>query len=132
MGLQPKTVMVIRRDGSENEVAIEAVNVGDTILVKPGEKIAVDGMVSSGSSYVDESMLSGEPVPVLKTENEKVFAGTINQKGSFRFQAVNVGMETMLAQVISMVTDAQGSTETVNNWANKDSGIIVHVGISIN
>src|SRR3546814_11780708 len=109
MGLQPKTVMVIRRDGSENEVAIEAVNVGDTILVKPGEKIAVDGMVSSGSSYVEESMLRGEPVPVLKTENEKVFAGTINQKGSFRLQAVKVGKEKMLAQNMSMSQDTQGS-----------------------
>jgi len=80
MGLQPKTVMVIHADGSEKQTPIEEVNAGDVILVKPGEKIAVDGMVTSGSSYVDESMLSGEPVPVLKNENEKVFAGTINQK----------------------------------------------------
>ncbi|MBS1590377.1 MAG: heavy metal translocating P-type ATPase, partial [Bacteroidetes bacterium] len=97
MGLQPKTVIVIQADGTEKQTAIEDVNTGDIILVKPGEKIAVDGMVTSGSSYVDESMLSGEPVPVLKKENEKVFAGTINQKGSFQFEAVKVGKETMLA-----------------------------------
>lgn len=80
MGLQPKTVIIIQPDGTEKQIAIEEVNAGDVILVKPGEKIAVDGMVVSGSSYVDESMLSGEPVPVLKKESEKVFAGTINQK----------------------------------------------------
>src|SRR5690606_22416364 len=80
MGLQPKTVMVMQPDGTEKQTAIENVNVGDIILVKPGEKIAVDGMVTSGNSYVDESMLSGEPVPVLKKENEKVFAGTITKK----------------------------------------------------
>ena len=85
MGLQPKTVMVVQHDGTEIEVAIESVKVDDVILAKPGEKIAVDGIVTSGSSYVDESMLSGEPIPVLKDQNQKVFAGTINQKGSFRF-----------------------------------------------
>src|SRR5690606_12526507 len=95
MGLQPKTVTVVQADGTEKQTAIEGVNVGDVILVKPGDKIAVDGMVISGNSYVDESMLSGEPVPVPKKENEKVFAGTINQKGSFRFKAVKVGKETM-------------------------------------
>src|SRR5690554_2001541 len=90
IGLQPKTVIVIQPDGTENQVAIEDVNAGDVILVKPGEKIAVDGMVTFGSSYVDESMLSGEPVPVLKNENEKVFAGTINQKGSFQLDRKSV------------------------------------------
>src|SRR3546814_5646491 len=88
-------------------------------------------MVSSGSSYVDESMLSGEPVPVFKTENEKVFAGTINQNGSFRFQAVKVGKETMLAQIISMVQDAQGSKAPVQKLVDKIAGISVPVVISI-
>src|SRR5690606_19182090 len=111
MGLQPKTVIVIEADGTERQKPIEDVSAGDIILVKPGEIIAVDGMVVSGNSYVDESMLSGEPVPVLKKENEKVFAGTINQKGSFQFKAVKVGKETMLAQIIKMVQDAQGSKE---------------------
>ncbi|MDE0536001.1 heavy metal translocating P-type ATPase [Tenacibaculum sp. L6] len=131
MGLQPKTVVVIQPDGTEKQTAIEEVNVNDTILVKPGEKIAVDGMVTSGSSYVDESMLSGEPVPVLKEENEKVFAGTINQKGSFQFKAVKVGKETMLAQIIKMVQDAQGSKAPVQKLVDKIAGIFVPVVMSI-
>src|SRR5690606_35946412 len=84
MGLQPKTVTVRQPDGREKQVAIAAVQIGDTLVVKPGEKIAVDGRVLSGQSYVDESMLSGEPLPVAKREGENVFAGTINQKGSFQ------------------------------------------------
>ncbi len=131
MGLQPKTVIVIQKNGTEKQTAIEDVNAGDVILVKPGEKIAVDGMVTSGSSYVDESMLSGEPVPVLKKENEKVFAGTINQKGSFQFEAVKVGKETMLAQIIKMVQDAQGSKAPVQKLVDKIAGIFVPVVIVI-
>lgn len=131
MGLQPKMVITIQSDGSEKQIAIEDVNIGDIILVKPGEKIAVDGMVISGSSYVDESMLSGEPVPALKKENEKVFAGTINQKGSFQFKAVKVGKETMLAQIIKMVQDAQGSKAPVQKLADKIAGIFVPVVIGI-
>ena len=131
MGLQPKTVMVIQADGTERQVPIEEVNVGDILLVKPGEKIAVDGMVMSGSSYVDESMLSGEPIPVLKKEDEKVFAGTINQKGSFKFKAIKVGKETMLAQIIKMVQDAQGSKAPVQKLVDKIAGIFVPVVIGI-
>ncbi|WP_299000188.1 heavy metal translocating P-type ATPase [uncultured Tenacibaculum sp.] len=131
MGLQPKTVVVIQPDGTEKQTAIEEVNVNNTILVKPGEKIAVDGIVTSGSSYVDESMLSGEPVPVLKEENEKVFAGTINQKGSFQFKAIKVGKETMLAQIIKMVQDAQGSKAPVQKLVDKIAGIFVPVVMSI-
>ena len=131
MGLQPKTVIVIQADGTERQKAIEDVNAGDIILVKPGEKIAVDGTVVSGNSYVDESMLSGEPVPVLKKENEKVFAGTINQKGSFQFKAVKVGKETMLAQIIKMVQDAQGSKAPVQKLVDKIAGIFVPVVIGI-
>lgn len=131
MGLQPKTVMVIQADGSERQVAIAAVNVGDIIQVKPGEKIAVDGTVISGDSYVDESMLSGEPVPVLKKENKKVFAGTINQKGSFQFSAVKVGKETMLAQIIKMVQDAQGSKAPVQKMVDKIAGVFVPIVIGI-
>jgi len=112
-------------------VAIEDVNVGDTILVKPGEKIAVDGLVTKGNSYVDESMLSGEPIPVLKVENEKVFAGAINQKGSFQFKAIKVGKETMLAQIIKMVQDAQGSKAPVQKLVDKIAGIFVPVVITI-
>ena len=131
MGLQPKTVLVIKADGSEKETAIEEVNAGDVLLVKPGEKIAVDGILTSGNSYVDESMLTGEPVPVLKKENEKVFAGTINQKGSFQFKAIKVGRETMLAQIIKMVQDAQGSKAPVQKLVDKIAGIFVPVVMGI-
>lgn len=131
MGLQPKTVIVILPDGTQKQTAIEEVNTGDVILVKPGEKIAVDGMVTSGSSYVDESMLSGEPIPILKKGSEKVFAGTINQKGSFQFKAVKVGKETMLAQIIKTVQDAQGSKAPVQKLVDKIAGIFVPVVIGI-
>ncbi|SMP22247.1 copper-translocating P-type ATPase [Chryseobacterium profundimaris] len=131
MGLQPKTVIVVQADGTEKQTAIEDVSAGDVILVKPGEKIAVDGMVISGNSYVDESMLSGEPVPVLKKEKEKVFAGTINQKGSFRFKAVKVGRETMLAHIIKMVQDAQGSKAPVQKLVDRIAGIFVPTVIGI-
>lgn len=131
MGLQPKTVTIISPSGEEKQIAIEDVNRGDHILVKPGEKIAVDGMVLAGSSYVDESMLSGEPVPVSKKQNDKVFAGTINQKGSFRFEAVKVGKETMLSQIIKMVQDAQGSKAPVQKLVDKIAGIFVPVVIGI-
>ncbi|GGG87355.1 copper-translocating P-type ATPase [Parapedobacter pyrenivorans] len=131
MGLQPKTVIVIKPDGTEQQIAIEHVDTGNIILVKPGEKIAVDGLVVSGTSYVDESMLSGEPVPVLKEEGKKVFAGTINQKGSFQFEAVKVGKETMLAQIIKMVQHAQGSKAPVQKLVDKIAGIFVPIVIGI-
>lgn len=131
MGLQPKTVTVIGSDGVQKQISIEEVDKGNIILVKPGEKIAVDGVVVSGNSYVDESMLSGEPVPVSKKEGEKVFAGTINQKGSFRFEAVKVGKETMLAQIIRMVQDAQGSKAPVQKLVDKIAGVFVPIVIGI-
>src|SRR5690606_22185765 len=131
IGLQPKTVTVVGSNGAEKQIAIEDVHAGDVILVKPGEKIAVDGMVVSGNSYVDESMLTGEPVPVLKEEHEKVFAGTINQKGSFQFKAVKVGKDTMLAQIIKTVQDAQGSKSPVQKLVDKIAGIFVPVVIGI-
>jgi Cu2+-exporting ATPase len=131
MGLQPKTVTVMRPDGTEEQTAIGNVNVGDRLLVKPGERIAVDGVVASGSSYVDESMLSGEPVPVLKEKGEKVFAGTVNQKGSFRFRAVKVGRETALAQIVKAVREAQGSKAPVQKLADRIAGIFVPAVIGI-
>lgn len=109
MGLQPKTVTILQQDGQEQHVAIDSVAVGQIILVKPGEKIALDGIVTSGSSYVDESMLSGEPTPVAKTIDDQVYAGTINQRGSFQFSATKIGEDTLLAQIIQTVQDAQGS-----------------------
>ena len=131
IGLQPKTVTVLRSDGTEAQTTIETLNIGDIILVKPGEKIAVDGVVTLGNSYVDESMLSGEPIPVLKKLNEKVFAGTINQKGSFQFKALKVGQDTMLAQIIKMVQDAQGSKAPVQKLVDKIAAIFVPTVIGI-
>lgn len=130
MGLQPKTVRVII-DGSEQEIPISTVRVGHTIMVRPGEKIPVDGTVVSGVSYVDESMISGEPVPVEKMLGEKVFAGTINQKGSFQFEAEKVGGDTILAQIIKMVQQAQGSKAPVQKLVDKIAGIFVPVVIGI-
>lgn len=131
MGLQPKTVIVIQPDGSEHVIPIDNVKVGDQIVVKPGEKIAVDGRVIAGSSYVDESMLSGEPLPVMKQENDRVFAGTINQKGSFRFQAEKVGSETMLAHIIKAVEEAQGSKAPVQKLVDRIAAVFVPTVMTI-
>jgi Cu2+-exporting ATPase len=130
MGLQPKTVVLIR-DGKEILVEIANVRPGDQIRVKPGEKIAVDGSVVSGSSYVDESMISGEPVPVFKETGGKVLAGTINQQGSFEFVAEKVGQETLLAQIIRLVQEAQGSKAPVQHLVDKIAGIFVPVVLGI-
>jgi len=132
MGLQPKTLKIIE-NGEEKEIPISSVQVGQTILVRPGEKIPVDGEVSKGSSYVDESMITGEPIPVEKSKDEKVFAGTVNQKGSFQFIAEKVGGETLLSQIIKMVQEAQGSKAPVQKLVDKIAGIFVPVvlGISI-
>src|SRR6185437_14226322 len=131
MGLQPKTVTVVDAEGQESPVLIEEVRPGNVVLVKPGEKIAVDGLVVSGESYVDESMLSGESSPVLKNAGKKVFAGTLNQKSSFQFRAVKVGKETMLAQIIGMVRDAQGSKAPVQKLVDRIAGIFVPVVLGI-
>ena len=131
MGLQPKTVTIIHDGGHQMEMSIEQVEIGNTIVVKPGEQIAVDGTVIHGNSYVDESMLSGEPIPILKNETDKVFAGTINQKGSFQFKADKVGSETMLAHIIKMVQDAQGSKAPVQKMVDKIAGVFVPIVIVI-
>ncbi|MBC7567115.1 MAG: copper-translocating P-type ATPase, partial [Pedobacter sp.] len=130
IGLQPKTVLIVTESG-EKETPLSDVHIGDKIMVRSGEKIPVDGEVYQGSSYVDESMISGEPVAVAKNKGDKVFAGTINQKGSFRFSAEKVGGETMLAQIIQMVQDAQGSKAPVQKLVDKIAGIFVPVVIGI-
>ena len=132
MGLQPKTVRVLA-DGAEREIPIATVAVGQVLIVRPGEKIPVDGAVTSGSSYVDESMISGEPVAVEKKSGDSVFAGTINQKGSFQFEARKVGGDTILAQIIKLVQEAQGSKAPVQKLVDKIAGVFVPVvmGISI-
>jgi Cu2+-exporting ATPase len=133
MGLQPKTVTKIFPDGNEKSISIYEVVRADILLVKPGEKIPVDGEVSRGSSFVDESMISGEPIPVEKSKGDKVFAGTINQKGSFEIKGKKVGKETILAQIIQLVQEAQGSKAPVQKLADKVAGIFVPVvmGISL-
>ncbi len=131
MGLQPKHVTVVDTDGEQNQISIGAVQVGNILLIKPGERIAVDGIVTSGSSYVDESMISGEPIAVAKNEGVSVFAGTINQKGSFQFKAEKVGGDTMLAHIIKMVEDAQGSKAPVQKFVDKIAAIFVPVVMAI-
>jgi Cu2+-exporting ATPase len=126
IGLQPKTVILIGLDG-EKEIEISAVKTGDLLLVKPGDKIPVDGKLYAGSSYVDESLISGEPVAVLKERGDSVFAGTINQKGSFRFYAEKVGAETVLAQIIQLIQEAQGSRAPVQKLVDKVAGVFVPV-----
>src|SRR5690554_747096 len=130
MGLQPSSVVVFR-EGELVEIPIADVIIGDIVLVKPGEKIAVDGEVVEGSSFVDESMISGEPIHVEKKLGDKVFAGTINQKGSFSFRAVKVGKETLLAQIIKTVDEAQGSKAPVQALVDRIAGVFVPVVISI-
>lgn len=130
IGLQPKTVSVVR-NGNEMIIKIEEVKIGDQVLVKSGEKIAVDGKVMDGHSYVDESMISGEPIPVGKSMDDKVFAGTINQKGSFSFIAEKVGADTLLAHIIKMVQEAQGSKAPVQKLVDKIAGIFVPVVLMI-
>ena len=125
MGLQPKTVTIVSLHSSLKEVPIEQIQVNDIIMVKPGERIAVDGVVTEGSSYVDESMLSGEPVPVAKRPDDKVYAGTINQKGSFRFRAEKVGTDTLLAKIIHLVQDAQGSKAPVQKLVDRVAAVFV-------
>lgn len=131
IGLQPNTVTVIHEGGHQADLPIAQVQVGDLLLVKPGEKIPVDGVVISGESYVDESMISGEPVPVIKQADAKVFAGTINQKGSFQFRAQKVGSETLLSHIIKMVEEAQGSKAPVQKLVDKIAGVFVPVVIGI-
>jgi P-type Cu2+ transporter len=131
IGLQPKTVFRVLADGNFKEIPISSVMPGDTLLVKPGNKIPVDGTIATGSSFVDESMISGEPIAVEKTEGSKVYAGTINQKGSFQFRAEKVGGDTVLAQIIKMVREAQGSKAPIQHLVDKIAGIFVPVIISV-
>lgn len=131
MGLQPDTVVRIGNDDKEQIVPLSEVLVNDLLLVKPGEQIPVDGTLVSGRSYVDESMITGEPVPVAKEPGGNVFAGTLNQKGSFRFRANKVGSDTLLAKIIRKVEEAQGSKAPVQKLVDKIAGVFVPVVIGI-
>lgn len=131
LGLQTKTVTIIRPDGSQDSIPVTEVNRGDILLVKPGNSVPVDGTLVSGRSFVDESMLTGEPLAVEKTEHDKVFAGTINQKGTFHFRADKVGDETLLSQIIKMVREAQGSKAPVQKLVDRVAAVFVPVVITI-
>ena len=131
MGLRPNSVLREAADGSTREVPIADVNVDDILVVRPGESIAVDGEVLSGESYVDESMLSGEPLPVAKTPGAKLLAGTINQKGSLRMRAEKVGAATLLANIVRAVQQAQGSKAPVQQLVDKVAAVFVPVVIGI-
>ncbi len=130
MGLQPKTVRILRGD-KEEEIPVSQVMPGQIIILRPGERVSVDGIAVSGSSYLDESMISGEPIAVLKEVNDKLFAGTINQKGSLHFKAEKVGADTLLAHIVKMVQLAQGSKAPVQKLVDKIAGIFVPVVIGI-
>jgi Cu2+-exporting ATPase len=131
MGLQPNTVHFINEKGQVEEKKISFVQIGDVLLAQPGEQIAVDGIVFKGSSYIDESMLTGEPISIKKEINDEVFAGTINQKGSFQYLAQKVGSDTVLAKIIRMVEVAQGSKAPVQRLVDKVASVFVPVVILI-
>ena len=130
MRLQAKTAKVIR-DGVEQEIPVEEVIIGDTILMHPGEKIPVDGTITEGNSFVDEAMITGEPIPVKKSLGDEVVGGTINKSGSFRFTASKVGADTVLAQIIKMVEDAQGSKVPIQALADKVVQVFVPIVMAI-
>ncbi|MCL5062652.1 MAG: heavy metal translocating P-type ATPase [Nitrospirae bacterium] len=132
MGLQAKTASVLR-DSAEKEVPIEEVMVGDIVIVRPGGRIPVDGEVIAGYSTVDESMLTGESLPVEKSSGDKIFGGTVNKAGSFKLRALRIGKETALAQIIRLVEEAQGSKAPIQRLADKVASIFVPtvIGISV-
>lgn len=130
MGLQAKTAKIIR-NGIEQEIALEEVMIGDTVLVRPGEKVPVDGVIVEGRSALDESMLTGESIPVDKTVGDHVIGATINKNGFLKIRALKVGSETALAQIIKIVKDAQGSKAPIQRHADKISAIFVPIVIAI-
>lgn len=130
LGLQAKTALVVR-NGAELEIAMDQVVLGDVVVVKPGQKIPVDGVVVEGSSFVDESMLTGEPIPVEKNCDAQVAAGTINTTGTFNFRATKIGAETLLAHIIKMVEDAQGSKAPIQALVDKISSVFVPIVLAL-
>lgn len=124
MGLQPKTARILR-DGKEEDILIAELKIGDRVSVRPGEQIPVDGLIADGETFIDESMISGEPIPVEKKPGDKVLAGTINQNGAFVMCAEKVGKDTVLAQIIRMVQEAQGSKAPVQRIVDKVTSIFV-------
>ena len=131
MGLQARTARIVRADGRHEDIAIEAVEPGDVLLVRPGEKIPTDGVVTEGRSTVDEAMLTGESMPVEKAQGDEVVGATVNGAGSFQFRATRVGRDTALQQIVRMVQEAQGSRAPIARLADKVSGIFTPVVIII-
>jgi Cu+-exporting ATPase len=130
MGLQAKTARVVR-DGEEIDIPVEEVRIGDVVVVRPGEKIPVDGVIIEGASAIDESMLTGESMPVEKSTGDEVIGATINKTGSFKFEAKKVGRDTVLAQIIKLVEEAQGSKAPIQRLADKIAGVFVPIVIAI-
>ena len=130
IGLQPKKAKIIE-NGAEKEVLIENIKVGDIIVVKPGEKIAVDGKIVSGNTSVDESMITGESIPVSKNPGDKVIGGSINKNGSIQFEATEIGKDTVLSQIIKLVEEAQGSKAPISRMADIVAGYFVPIVIGI-
>lgn len=130
LNLQAKTALVVR-DGIEVEISVNDVQKDDIIIVKPGAKIPVDGVIIEGTSFIDESMVTGEPMPAQKKVDDSVVSGTINTNGSFRFRATKVGSETLLAQIIAMVEEAQGTKAPIQALADNISAVFVPIVIVI-
>ena len=130
MGLQPRTARVVK-DGREEDILIAELQIGDQVSVRPGEQIPVDGTIADGETFIDESMISGEPIPVGKNQGDKVLAGTINQNGAFMMTAQKVGKNTVLAQIIRMVQEAQGSKAPVQRIVDKVTAVFVPVVLAV-
>ena len=131
LGLAPKTAVKVKADGSDETVQVDAIQVGDLLRVRPGEKVAVDGELTEGKGNVDESMVTGEPIPVAKTVGSKVTAGTLNQTGGFVMRAEKVGADTLLSQIVHMVAAAQRSRAPIQRMADEVAGWFVPVVIGV-
>ena len=130
IGLKPKTVLVIR-NGEQQTIPLNEVNKGDLLLIKPGDKIPVDGKVKKGTTFINESMITGEPMPIKKEKNSQVFAGTINQNGAIKIIAKKVGSETLLSQIINLVEQAQATKPNIQKVADRVAGIFVPIVVII-
>ncbi|MBF9140262.1 heavy metal translocating P-type ATPase [Hymenobacter properus] len=131
LGLQARTARLVRPSGEEVDVPIERVQVGDIVLVRPGEKVATDGVITEGNSALDEAMLTGESLPVTKKTGDAVFGATLNKTGSFRFRVTKIGADTLLAQIVKLVEDAQGSRAPIQRLADKVSAVFVPTVVAI-
>ena len=131
LGLAPKTARVVRPDGGEEDVPLEQVQPGDLLRVRPGEKVPVDGVVVEGRSSVDESMISGEPIPVEKEPGAKVVGGTVNGTGGLLMRAEKVGTDTLLAQIVRMVAEAQRSRAPVQRLVDRVAGYFVPAVLAV-